>query len=368
MELNIEYIYLDEHMYRKDDGFHNVFCSNCGNRGHIIRSCTQPITSFGIIAFKEIENADEEKYDKNEKILQILDSIDTSHKLYSLSKYPILKFLMIQRKDTIGYIDFVRGKYPANDPQKKQYLLETFLNEMTFEEKHNILTKPFDDIWNALWINKNSTQFLQEYSNAKNKYQELDIPELIKKTSQHSYKFSEFSFPKGRRSTKEKNIECAEREFFEETGYDKSTYDFIPHYYPIQEEFIGTNNIKYKHVYYLVKMKKNIAPPKIDINNILQTGEVKNIGWFSYHEVLSIIRPYDIEKKKVIKKIYNDIIKIKNNCNYGHGDSSCDNWNVFKEHKILIQEENSKLKYFISFYQNSKNKLIDSNSFFNINL
>ena len=43
---------------------------------------------------------------------------------------------------------------------------------------------------------------------------------------------------------KETNIICAEREFYEETGYNKSTYDFIKNYPIIQEEFIGTNNIR----------------------------------------------------------------------------------------------------------------------------
>jgi 8-oxo-dGTP pyrophosphatase MutT (NUDIX family) len=112
---------------------------------------------------------------------------------------------------------------------------------------------------------------------------------------------------------KESNIACAEREFYEETGYNKKNYKFIKNYPTIYEEFTGTNGVNYKHIYYLVKMKDNVLPPKIDKNNIIQTGEVKNIGWFDYEECIALIRPYDIEKKKVITNVYNDILAMNNN-------------------------------------------------------
>jgi 8-oxo-dGTP pyrophosphatase MutT (NUDIX family) len=112
---------------------------------------------------------------------------------------------------------------------------------------------------------------------------------------------------------KEQNIACAEREFFEETGYCKKNYKFIKNYPIICEEFTGTNGIKYKHIYYLVKMKDNILPPKIDKNNIVQIGEVRNVGWFTYEECMFLIRPYDKAKKDVITKVNEDIIKMNNN-------------------------------------------------------
>ena len=56
------------------------FCNNCGKQGHLYQHCKSPITSIGVIAFKKIEN---------------------QH-----------KYLMICRKDSLGYVDFMRGKYP----------------------------------------------------------------------------------------------------------------------------------------------------------------------------------------------------------------------------------------------------------------
>ena len=139
----------------------------------------------------------------------------------------------------------------------------------------------------------------------------LNIKELVN-SSQKAYKFAEIGLPKGRRNVKESNLVCAEREFFEETGYDKSCYDFVKNYPVIYEQFMGTNSIRYKHVYYLVRIKDDTPPPTVDMKNIVQSGEVQNIGWLTCNECLGLIRPYDIAKKNVIKKVHEDLLKMKN--------------------------------------------------------
>lgn len=283
----------------------NIFCVNCGEKGHIVKECKAPITSYGIIAFKINNSHQDETNDKNNDLMEILNSesiIDNDH------NYPKIKFLMIQRKDTIGYIDFIRGKYTD---------IKTCINEMTQNEKINLLTKTFDELWNDLWIcNKSHENFYkQEYNQAKKKFNQIDIHTLIKNSDDSKFKYQEFGFPKGRRDIKERDYECAIRELKEETGYDETSYNFIKDYPTIEEQFKGTNGIMYKHVYYLVKMKESClnSPIVIDSNNIIQASEVKNVGWFSYNECLSLIRPYDTEKKNILIKLYNDLINMNNN-------------------------------------------------------
>lgn len=280
----------------------NIYCVNCGEKGHIVKECSAPITSYGIIAFKINKSQEFDKYDKNDKLNNILKSEFICDKS---EEYPRIKFLMIQRKDTIGYIDFIRGKYTD---------LDTCINEMTKNEKLNLLTKTFDELWNELWIcNKTHENFYkQEYYQAKNKFNKLDINNLVR-TIESKFLFQEFSFPKGRRNIRERNIDCAEREFFEETQYNKETYQFIKNYPTIEETFTGTNGIVYKHIYYLVKMRDDIKPPCVNTNNKTQLSEVQNIGWFTYDECLHLIRPYDNEKKKILSDVYNDIINMNGN-------------------------------------------------------
>lgn len=309
------YIHLDVDFYKEQkyysppknciNQYKNIYCANCGEKGHVVKECGRPITSFGIIAFKVINNKQEEEYDKNTYLSNLVKENDTIND----NTYPKIKYLLIQRKDTMGYIDFIRGKYSNTNETEKYIKINTCLNEMTFIEKKNLLTQNFDQIWGKLWVNHNSKAFLNEYESAKKKYNKLDINHLVK-NSKTQYSYQEFSFAKGRRNMKETNILCAEREFYEETCYDKSTYDFIKNYPMIQEEFMGTNKVKYRHTYYLVKMKKDVSPPTVDINDKVQTGEVKDIGWFTFNECLSLFRPYDVEKKNVLIKVNEDLIKM----------------------------------------------------------
>ena len=83
------------------------FCNNCGKTGHSYNQCSKPITSNGIIAFTKIGNN--------------------------------IKYLLICRKDTLGYVEFLRGKYPLYN---KDYI-QNIINEMTVQEKANLLTKDF---------------------------------------------------------------------------------------------------------------------------------------------------------------------------------------------------------------------------------
>lgn len=376
LEYDNDFIYLNDdeiavyNPIKKDykSKYKNVYCVNCGEKGHVVKDCSGPITSFGIIAFKVTNNQNDEFYDTNDKLKYILNNIgrrdtkdtqgtqdtrDVEKKLY-----PNIKFLMIQRKDTMGFTDFVRGKYP-DDPEKTDTILPIFINEMTKQEKHNLLTKSFDEIWNVLWVNHDSKCFKNEYEIAYKKYQRLNIPDLIAKSNdinfqEFGFEFQEFGFPKGRRNMKETNIACAEREFLEETGYDKSCYDFIKNYPTIHEEFMGTNGIEYRHIYYLVKMKDDIPPPKIDYKNKIQTGEVQNIGWLSYRECMNVIRPYDTAKKTVVKKVYDDIVSM--NHNY-----VCSNfYYTSKRYKMYNNpfQKRSPYKGYKSFYKNFQPKSV----------
>ena len=56
---------------------------------------------------------------------------------------------MIRRKDTLGFVDFMRGKYSIYN---KEYILN-MIKQMTNDEKTRILTEPFSKLWGDLWGN-----------------------------------------------------------------------------------------------------------------------------------------------------------------------------------------------------------------------
>ena len=52
----------------------NVICANCGVKGHYVKTCKDPITSFGIIAFKIYDDNDHSEIKFLRKIVHL--SID----------------------------------------------------------------------------------------------------------------------------------------------------------------------------------------------------------------------------------------------------------------------------------------------------
>lgn len=293
--------------------YRNTICVNCGLLGHIYRECKDAITSFGIVAFRDLsinskfKKCQDSKQDKFKP--EVEQFLTTLRKENPEIKNETLKFLMIQRKDTIGFIDTIRGKYPKNEPERSK-MLNIYFSEMTINEREILETKNFDELWQDLWWNKQSKTYINEYSNAKYRFENLNVKHYLNTTTT-KWIFSEFGFAKGRRSTGEQNLVCAQREFSEETGYNGDDYRFIVDYPIINEEFIGTNNQAYRHVYYLAKMNDDSLNPHIDYNNKNQIGEVQNLGWFSFTECKALIRDYDDQKLKILEKVNEDVLKMR---------------------------------------------------------
>jgi 8-oxo-dGTP pyrophosphatase MutT (NUDIX family) len=255
----------------------NNICNNCGKQGHLLHQCKLPITSYGIIVFKKNKN--------NE-----------------------FKYLMLRRKDSFGYIDFIRGKYsPYNI-----YQIQNIINEMSNAEKNSILVKPFDELWKNMWVdNLNNNQYKNEEILSAKKMEliinginingETVTLEEIVKSSETIWKETEWEFPKGRRNMKEKDLDCALREFEEETGISEHHLTIVDNVLPFEEVFIGTNHKSYKHKYYLAYMKdENDEMCALDK---YQISEVSKLEWKTLDECLESIRPYNLEKKNLIINI-----------------------------------------------------------------
>jgi hypothetical protein len=69
-----------------------------------------------------------------------------------------------------------------------------------------------------------------------------------------------------------------------------------------EETFLGTNNIRYKHSYFIAEWisDKQIG---IDMTNIDQISEISAISWFNIEECQKKIRDYNSEKKVLIVNV-----------------------------------------------------------------
>lgn len=255
----------------------NNICNNCGKQGHQFHQCKLPITSYGMIVFR-------------------------------CSEFGI-QYLMIRRKNSFGYIDFMRGKYIPNNLEH----LEVLFNEMSVEEKEQIKNNDFDVLWKRMWDiqeSRNQNQYKGEECNSQKKFESLKtglpigqngeivtLDNLIN-NSTTSWSETEWEFPKGRRNFQEKDLDCALREFEEETGCSKGEIKIIENLLPFEEMFLGSNHKAYKHKYFLGYTENN----DINLNNY-QQSEVSKIEWKTLEECLNSIRPYNLEKKQLIINI-----------------------------------------------------------------
>jgi len=109
----------------------------------------------------------------------------------------------------------------------------------------------------------------------------------------------EWGFPKGRRNFQEKDYDCALREMTEETGYPLHLMKNMKNILPFDEIFLGSNYKSYKHRYYLMYMNYEDS----HITDRYDRSEVSMMRWKTYEECLLSIRPYNLEKKRLIKNI-----------------------------------------------------------------
>jgi len=282
----------------------NFYCTNCNKKGHVYKNCLEPIISNGIIGIY-INNFDIENFDNLEKYinLNLYQSLrikkNTNFEYKKLcNENSDIRFLMIQRKNSLGYLEFIRGRYDETNNQNINYIFE----QMTENEIHDILNKDFDFLWNDLWdVNniKNKNHY-KEYMTSRQKFYELKLNKSdIINNLKPKYLYNEWGFPKGRRELYESDIICAIREFEEETNIKENMYNLLESCSKIKENLVGTNGINYLHNYFLAILNTD------KINNIDSANrEIGNIKIMSYNECIENIRPYHINKLKIINILY----------------------------------------------------------------
>jgi 8-oxo-dGTP pyrophosphatase MutT (NUDIX family) len=260
-------------------------CTNCGLGGHVFRNCLSPVTSYGIIAIRYMnDNVSTSLFSKNATLSGGLDSI---------------QFLLIQRKDSLSFVEFIRGKY---NPYEEEYL-GRLLRGMSHEEQTSILTKSFEELWNGVWGETSSAKsHKNDYESSEKKYAVIKprLGELIK-SNPSKWTDPEWGFPKGRRNPHESDINCAIREFQEETGLRRQDFSIIQNTLPISETFFGSNQVHYCHKYYIAICNKSVEV-EMNTNNPHMAREIGNIQWCSLDEAISKIRPDNVEKREILLK------------------------------------------------------------------
>ena len=265
----------------------------------------------GILDTQEVEEIIDidDEYDINNKLkseVQIETMKETTTE-DTMTEVTINKILLVQRRNTIGMIEFVRGKYDVTD---FDYIVKLF-NMMTFDEKRILREHDSFDMIRTVIGLKREYNYKSEYDDAKRKFMALknniicDQVNALLDKSYTKWSSPEWGIPKGRRNNKEYDIECAIREFVEETGIKYKNINVYRNIKPIEELYTGINGIVYKHIYYIADIKDSHEADE-NIIRVEKGGfynnEVSNIKLFSLSEAHKLIRPYYVSKLNAIKK------------------------------------------------------------------
>jgi len=244
-----------------------MYCNNCGGKGHLFRMCKDPVLSCGLLL------------------------LDTPSLPMSPSS---VNLLMIRRKDSISFAEFMRGKYDPEDPE----YVSRLVRNMTLKEQAALASETFESLWRMLWgDDRASADYLPSYE----KFNQLDRMKLMR-DNLSVYTEPEWGFPKGRRMRGETDVACAIREFDEETNIPRDSYLVLKNMI-LEESFVGLNGVKYKHIYFVAVLKH---PELLDLSQrftTMQRREISAIAWKSMEQAEALIRPHHVERSGMLDQL-----------------------------------------------------------------
>ena len=200
--------------------------------------------------------------------------------VFTTDTHGVIRYLLMKRRDSISYIEFLKNHIKENEMVK-------YISLMTLQEKERCI-KAFEsgsmrDIWDDLWINHSCKTYKEEYEQCNSAFMS-NMEKFIDvfRDSEIGLLENDYGFPKGRRFRNEMQVDCALREFKEETNMDTSvlrvfktkTYD---------ETYIGTDNKLYKTVFYIAyctsPLEIRIRSSESKIRKTFISDETDELSW-----------------------------------------------------------------------------------------
>jgi hypothetical protein len=191
-------------------------------------------------------------------------------------------YLIIQRRDTFEYIDFLRGNYYGKIPD--------MIGNMATFEKELLLAYPCSDLrqdMQASIFGPGPVRPLKSISRKKIVYHQKEFLTSVLTKATGVGSDPEFEFPKGRKSKvePETDLECAVREFREETQVCSDLH-LLPGIAPLTETYRGTDSKSYYTKFFVARcFEKKPTPARTSMETLVRkielvSDEVDNVYWY----------------------------------------------------------------------------------------
>ncbi len=244
------------------------------------------------------------RYKKKGKFYNVSEPITS----YGLILFTIKEreplFLLYQRRDNFEYMDFLRGVW-ASEGQ-----LPALFSLMSIDERWRIRNYTFEELWDDLWVEHNCKIYKEGFPKAKKKYDMIRhrIQDLVN-TTNSCIESPPWGFPKGKKNSyKETSIECALREFIEETKFPRDRIKIVDRS-PLTENFKGSNGRAYATHYFIARINDFYQPIKYEtphcIRNETMSEEASNVSWFTVDKACSLL---NLRRQSILRRVL-EIIK-----------------------------------------------------------
>lgn len=253
-----------------------LYCTNCRKRSHSTSKCNMPICSFGVVAVRYNPELDRPEC------------------------------LMVRPKFSIEYLALLRGHY---NPGSVQYITR-LCTYITMEERAKLIRGPFSVIYEEAHGTRKDTG----YYRAQKLYLQMSSPSPLNHMHtwethiraaafETAWRETEWGFPKGRRNKYETDMECALREFHEETGICHQDVHILKNISQFREVFTGTDNHTYTHIYYMAFVPWDVSNRRNA--SLIDDKEIQETQWVSFPDSIRRIRAYHDKRRELVRSIYN---------------------------------------------------------------
>lgn len=198
--------------------------------------------------------------------------------------------ILVRGRYSYEYSEFVHGRYS----RKNIRAVEALFSAMSINERLTIYSLDFEKMWYLIWLTTTNQEELYHRKHAKfqstwmqndcgKRLRELIMTSQTTPTPLRQDGGVRWEFPKGKRQSKhEPDINCAIREFKEESGIDKRDYQILPGFKRrISYVHMG---VRYVNVYYVAVARRTLRP-SLDLRALVQAAEVSEVRWMDIEQM-----------------------------------------------------------------------------------
>lgn len=218
-------------------------------------------------------------------------------------------YLLAQRRDTIEYVDTMRPRCPVSQ-------LRQWASLMSQDErlKLQLYIDDFDILWQDLMM-RAPKEHDRKYTDARERFNRVkgDILEAIVSTQSHVVE-PPWGFPKGRRNRDEDVVDCALREFEEETCFRRDQIRAYVSSHVFSEAFKGSDTKEYSTQYFLYEtfsklpVKYRDSGSQINGRGPTISYEIQDLKWLTFKEALAKLNP---RRQRLLADVHKFIIETK---------------------------------------------------------